>query len=276
MHDLTEAFNRCKFRNEEEVDAYLDKCLIGTKQDLFIDILNMVKASDVMGLSYERCLMEIFERILEMYGDNDELTTITNCIIIKYLIAAGKGNFKEKEEVMGDYSNDEWYLDICKIVARNSKCLSRKIGAIVVVDKSIVSTGYNGPPRGVSHCGIRHQKDPKLLSAYKSMDKFFDEKIEVTKCPRQVLGFKSGEGLDWCVAGHGERNALINAAREGIKTKGTKLYMNCAVPCTPCLIEIINAGVEEIIVTGMTYYDISAEYVLKDSSLKCRVYDHLK
>ena len=100
--------------------------------------------------------------------------------------------------------------------------------------------------------------------------------IVTTTCPRYILGYKSGQGLDLCVAGHADRNALINAARFGIETKGCKLYMDCGVPCTPCLVEIINAGVEEIIVTKMFYYDMSAEYVLKNSPLKYRVYDHLK
>ena len=75
---------------------------------------------------------------------------------------------------------------------------------------------------------------------------------------------------------HAERNAIINAARFGIATKGTKMYMDCGVPCTPCLVEIINAGIEEIIVTKYEFYDQSAEYLLEQSGLPCRVYEHLK
>ena len=86
---------------------------------------------------------------------------------------------------------------------------------------------------------------------------------------------KSGEGLEWCVAGHAERNALINAARFGIETKGTTMYMDCGTPCTPCLVEIINAGIEEIVITKEHYYDQSAEYLLKESGLKWRIYSHL-
>ena len=104
---------------------------------------------------------------------------------------------------------DRYFYNICLTVSTNSKCLSRHIGAILVKDNSIISTGYNGPPRGIPHCGIRHQIDPHLLSQYKSIDKYFNENIEVKKCPRQILGYKSGEGLEWCVAGHSERNALI-------------------------------------------------------------------
>lgn len=172
---------------------------------------------------------------------------------------------------------DEWYLEMCRVVAKKSQCLSRQIGAVLVKDKVIVSQGYNGPPRGVPHCGHRHKIDPMLMEEYQQKGLSADaiEDLTETTCPRYIIGHQSGEGLDLCVAGHAERNALINAARAGIKTKNCKLYMDCGVPCTPCLVEIINAGIEEIIVTKMEYYDRSAEYVLRNSDLVCRVYDHL-
>lgn len=173
---------------------------------------------------------------------------------------------------------DEWYLEMCRTVAKKSNCLSRKIGAVLVKDKAIVAQGYNGPPRGVPHCGHRHQLDPAVMKLY--TDKGLTEDQIKTKtantCPRYILGYKSGQGLDLCVAGHAERNAIINAARNGIATKDCKLYMDCGIPCTPCLVEIINSGIEEIIVTNLKYYDMSAEYVLTNSDLKFRVYDHLK
>ena len=182
---------------------------------------------------------------------------------------------------------DPWFLDICNTVAKKSQCLSRKIGSVLVKDNSIISTGYNGPPRGVITCDERWLVDPamRIKAGFDSKEKdMTDEELQILyvnklegKCPRYVpeMGFKSGQGLEYCVAGHAERNSLINAARNGIKTKKTKLYMNCGIPCTPCLVEIINAGVEEIIVTKIEYYDISAEYLLKQSALKYRVYSHL-
>lgn len=173
---------------------------------------------------------------------------------------------------------DKYFYDLCEVVAKNSKCLSRQIGSILVRDKSIISSGYNGPPRDIPHCNQRHLIDPKLMSAYLKVSydnsKYYHE--EVSKCPRQIMGYKSGKGLDWCVAGHSERNTLINAAREGISTKGTKLYMNCGIPCSPCMIEIVNAGVEEIIVTKIAYYDISSEYLLKNSKIKYRLFTHIE
>ena len=106
---------------------------------------------------------------------------------------------------------DEWFHLMCESVAKKSQCLSRQIGAVLVMDKAIVSTGYNGPPRGVPHCGHRHKLDSELMAEY--VEKGVSEEDIVTKtattCPRYILGYKSGEGLDLCVAGHAERNALI-------------------------------------------------------------------
>lgn len=181
---------------------------------------------------------------------------------------------------------DPWYHELCVTVAKKSQCHSRQVGAILVKDKAVVSQGYNGPPRGIVPCDERWfidqdmrnkaglgDRDPKSdgFAAYHGV------MLQGT-CPRYIkeMGFKSGEGLEWCVAGHGERNALINAARAGIATKGLKMYMDCGVPCAPCLVEIINAGIEEIIVTKIEFYDQSSKYLLKESGIPCRVYDHLK
>jgi dCMP deaminase len=184
---------------------------------------------------------------------------------------------KTKPKMLGDVRKrwDTYFYTVCQAVGDNSACLSRKIGSVLVKDKSIISTGYNGPPRGVPHCGERYVLDPELRAYLESKKINPDNKEIHGTCPRYAAGFKSGEGLQWCVAGHAERNALINAARNGICTKGTKLYMDCGVPCTPCLVEIINAGVEEIIVSKMTFYDASAKYLLEQSGLRCRVYSHL-
>ena len=175
-------------------------------------------------------------------------------------------------------SRDRWFFNLCLEVGSNSKCLSRKIGAVLVRDKSVISTGYNGPPRGIPTCDQRWYLDKQFLKKYGS-----EIKKGTTKgsCPRYVIGFKSGEGLDVCVAGHAERNALINAARLGIETRGfehdpTTLYMSCGIPCTPCMIEIINAGVSEVVVTSISFYDQSAEYLLQNSDLKVRLFDFLK
>jgi len=164
---------------------------------------------------------------------------------------------------------DKYYLDMCKTVATNSKCLSRHIGAIIVADKSIISTGYNGPPRGVPNCGaVRWAKDSVLKELRKTITV-----VDFEKCPRQNLGYKSGEGLHICVAGHAERNALINAARHGTAVKGAIMYMDCPIPCSQCMVEIINAGIVEVVCTEMRYYDEVTKYIVSESGIKLRQFD---
>jgi len=165
---------------------------------------------------------------------------------------------------------DSYFLDVCNVVAKNSKCLSRQIGAILVRDKRIISEGYNGPPQGVPHCGERWQCDDGLKKEWAVHTSYPIAASNV--CPRQLLGYKSGEGLEWCIAGHAERNALISAAYNGIATKGATLYMDCGIPCTPCLVEIINAGITEIVVAKLTYYDKMAKWICDHSDLKVRTY----
>ena len=170
---------------------------------------------------------------------------------------------------------DEYFLKICNAVSENSKCLSRKIGAIIVKDHSIISTGFNGPSRGIPHCGLdRFNKDKYLRSAENNgnyLSQYSDETINTT-CPRQLLGFVSGRGLEYCIASHAERNAIINAARHGIKTKGTKMYMTCSTPCHECLKEIINAGIEEVIITSLDKYDEASTYLMENSDLRIRTF----
>lgn len=174
---------------------------------------------------------------------------------------------------------DEYYLEMCRTVAKNSKCYSRKIGSIIVKDKSIISTGYNGPPRGIPECPERWNRIPDkfLLDEAKDIRPIAPEGMTVQEyfdntCPRRVLGYKSGKGLHICIAGHAERNALINAVRHGIAVKGASLYLDTCVPCSPCMIEIINAGIKEVVVTEIVVYDEQVNYLLEHSDVKLRRY----
>lgn len=144
---------------------------------------------------------------------------------------------------------DKYFHTICEAVGSNSKCLSRQIGAILVRDKVVICTGYNGPPRGIPHCK--------------------------GKCPRRKKGYKSGEGLHLCPAAHAERNAIVQAARLGIQTKDAILYLNTNVPCKDCLIEIINAGITEIVCQDMQHYDLMSGFLLENSNLNIRIFSHL-
>ena len=172
---------------------------------------------------------------------------------------------------------DKYFLDVCNTVASNSKCLSRKIGVILVRDKSIISTGYNGAPSGVPHCDRRLAYDGNLRDLFveKGKDHSFMRDWILDECPRYLLGAKSGEMRDICPSVHSEANAIVNAAKNGVCTERTIMYMSCSIPCFECLKLIINAGIREIVVTGLNYYDNMSEFLLTNSTLKYRVYGEI-
>ena len=167
---------------------------------------------------------------------------------------------------------DNYYLDVCNAVAKNSSCLSRKIGAILVKDKSIISTGYNGAPRGHYHCGKeRLLKDERLVEELSISDDH--PRLDVfNTCPRRLLGYGSGEGLQWCPAEHAERNCIADAARRGVKTKGSTLYMNTGMPCQNCMTLLINAGIVEFVLSGAHFYDELSKDLYKTSGIKARLF----
>jgi len=146
---------------------------------------------------------------------------------------------------------DEYFLKVATAVASNSKCLSRQLGAVIVRDNIIVSTGYNGPPKGVRHCDIR----------FKSK-----------QCPRKEIGAKSGERLDMCIAGHAEGNAIASAAYLGARTAQAIMYCSWIVPCKECMIDIINAGIIEVVVTEVVYYHEISKILARESGVAVRPY----
>jgi len=163
---------------------------------------------------------------------------------------------------------DLYFLRLAREVSKNSKCLSRKIGAVLVKEKSIISTGYNGPARGVKHCNERTSNF--LLVLDNKIPHKLDKDFYFPNCPRKALGYKSGEGLHLCQAGHAERNALIQAARNGISTLDTSLYCWCPQVCKDCAIEIVNAGVKELIFLEGSEYDGYSNTILKESGIIIR------
>lgn len=166
---------------------------------------------------------------------------------------------------------DKYFHKICNVVASKSPCLSRKIGAILVRDKSIISTGYNGPPRGVPHCGHdRWMKDKALrdhVAIIKNITRFHNE------CPRQVLGYKSGTHMELCPAQHTEENAVSNAARLGVSVIGSTLYMNSIIPCKNCFGTLINAGIIEIVVEKIEVYDKFTQFLIDNSDIRLREFN---
>jgi len=168
---------------------------------------------------------------------------------------------------------DQYFLKIAKAVSTNSKCMSRQIGAVLVKDKAIIATGYNGPPRGIPHCKERHNSDGLLCKEFAKRDLSPPLPTKTFNlCPRVWLKYNSGEGLFLCPATHAEANCIAQAARSGISTLDTTMYLTCGVPCKNCLALLINAGVAEIVCTSLDYYDELSEFILGHSSLIVREY----
>lgn len=164
---------------------------------------------------------------------------------------------------------DLYFMRVAREVSKKSKCMSRKLGAVLVKDKAIISTGFNGAPRGVKECNERDYLFYENLGERTA--RVIKSNCDITKCPRRICGFKSGEGLFMCQAGHAERNALIQAGRNGISTKDTVLYCYCGQVCKDCAIETINAGVKELIyLDGQREYDKYGGILLKEAEIIVR------
>jgi dCMP deaminase len=131
---------------------------------------------------------------------------------------------------------DDYFIDITHFVATRSTCLRRHVGAILVREKRILSTGYNGAPAGIEHC------------------------LEVG-CLREQLGVPSGERHELCRALHAEQNAIIQAALHGVSIKGSTLYCTNH-PCVICSKMLINAGITKIVYQEGYPDDLAREMLL--------------
>jgi len=167
---------------------------------------------------------------------------------------------------------DIYFHSICNAVASKSPCLSRQIGAILVRNHSIISTGYNGPPRGIPHCGHeRFMKDNELLKLFRNQTvKPASLKLD---CPRKLLGYESGTHMELCPAQHAEENCVSNAARLGVSVLGSTLYMNSVIPCKNCFGTLINAGVTEIVIEEAKVYDKHTQFLIDNSDIKIREFE---
>ena len=138
---------------------------------------------------------------------------------------------------------DEYFQTITREVAARSTCLRRHVGAIIVKDKRILATGYNGAPTGLEHCITRG-------------------------CLREQLGIPSGEKQELCRAAHAEQNAVIQAARYGVSIDGSTVYCTNQ-PCVQCAKILINAGVKEIVFEN-SYPDQLAEEMMAEADIILR------
>jgi dCMP deaminase len=167
---------------------------------------------------------------------------------------------------------DEYFLDICVSVSTKSSCLSRQIGAILVRDNSIISTGYNGPPRGIPHCG--HER---FMADHNLSDRFKGTSVPINDirnyCPRRLLGYESGTHMELCPAQHAEENAVSNAARLGVSVLNSTLYMNSVISCQKCFGTLINAGIVELVVLKSTVYDQHTQFLIDNSCIEIREFN---
>lgn len=163
--------------------------------------------------------------------------------------------------------SDKHFFKLCNLVAENSNCLSRKIGAVLARNNRILAFGWNHTPDRVQDCSYRYVFDQALLKALKQ-----NEVIDTNICPRRSLGYRSGEGLEWCIAEHAERDCLIQCAKYGIATDGSTLYCNSGVPCQACMVELLDAGVQEIVCKTIDYYDEMSKFLYKQSGIRIRTF----
>ena len=148
---------------------------------------------------------------------------------------------KKKDD--GRPSIDEYFIRLCADVATRSTCKRHHFGAVIVKDKQILATGYNGAPKGLPHCTD-------------------------VGCIRDKLSIPSGTQHEICAAVHAEQNAVIQCAYHGISTKDATLYVN-ASPCRICAKMIINSGIKNIIYRG-NYPDSETFRLFKKAGVKIK------
>jgi dCMP deaminase len=129
---------------------------------------------------------------------------------------------------------DQYFMDIAKVVSSRSNCMKRKVAAVIVRDKRIISTGYNGTPRGTRNCNEGG-------------------------CPRCNNMAASGTSLDECLCSHGEENAIVQASYHGVSLKDATIYSTFA-PCLMCCKMIINSGIREVV--------FNLDYPLNESAFR--------
>ena len=140
---------------------------------------------------------------------------------------------------------DEYFISIAKLVSTRSTCLRRRVGSVLVRNKKILATGYNGAPANILHC-------------------------EKTGCLRETLKVPSGQRHELCRGLHAEQNAFLQAALHGTSVKGAILY-STTQPCIICTKMLINAGINEIIVAGR-YPDKMSRDFLRQAKIKVRIF----
>ena len=144
---------------------------------------------------------------------------------------------------------DTYFLELAQLASKRSTCLRRKVGAVIVKDKYLLSTGYNGAPKGITHC-------------------------EKVGCIREKMKIPSGQRHELCRGLHAEQNAIIQAALHGVSTDNAILYCT-NLPCSICAKMIINAGIKRIVFSG-GYPDEMTKDLLSETKVKVKYISNKK
>lgn len=139
---------------------------------------------------------------------------------------------------------DQYFIAIADAVAARSSCSRRQVGAIITKDKRIISTGYNGTPRGVKNCNEGG-------------------------CPRCASDVPSGTSLAECLCCHAEENAIVQSAHHGVNIQGATLYTTFS-PCLICTKMILNSGITEVVFKENYSIDDTSMRLLNDAEIKIR------
>src|SRR6056297_155785 len=142
---------------------------------------------------------------------------------------------------------NQYFMDIAELVKTRSTCLRRQVGAVIVKDRRILTTGYNGAPSGMRHC------------------------LELGGCLREQMKVPSGERHELCRALHAEQNAIIQAAYHGISIQGGTMYVTLQ-PCSLCAKMAVNAGIVKIVFKG-SYPDELSMAILQEAGIELVLYE---
>ena len=179
-----------------------------------------------------RACYEMADETLTNDAGIEEMTQRLNGLLSHWLMAEARPGW------------DEYFMQIARIVSLRSNCMKRKVAAVIVKDRRIISTGYNGTPRGVKNCNEGG-------------------------CPRCNSMAESGTQLGECLCSHAEENAIVQAAYHGIGVKGATLYSTFS-PCLICTKMIINGGLGEVVYNLDYSLNDVARKLLAEAAVTCR------
>lgn len=182
--------------------------------------------------------VEMADATVENNGTLEELAQKTRQIVQTLAMEAKRPDW------------DSYFIAIAKQVALRSNCIKRKVAAILVKDKRIISTGYNGTPRGIKNCNEGG-------------------------CPRCQKFGPSGADLEACYCSHAEENAIVQAAYHGVSIKDASLYSTFS-PCLACTKMIINAGIQEVIYSKAYPMEDKTSKLLKEAGISLRQWENLQ